>query len=74
MCPICKIQSQEIEPGIFEGAKYRCTTHGEFDVVDTALAIREFVEASTERWEAAFRKAKSRAKPGERPRISTYDF
>ena len=74
ICPICKTESRELESGTFDGSKFSCKTHGEFDVVNMALSIPDYREATTEVWEAALRKAKSRTKPGERSRISPYDF
>jgi len=37
MCPICKAEAEEIEPGTFDGVWFRCLKHREFGVSDTAL-------------------------------------
>jgi hypothetical protein len=74
ICPICRMETQELELATFDGRRFSCKRHGQFDVVNMALSIPEYREANTEVWEAALYKAKSRAKPGERPRISPYDF
>jgi hypothetical protein len=51
MCPICKAEAEEIEPGTFDGVWFRCLKHREFGVSDTALKTRKDAEA--EQWERA---------------------
>jgi hypothetical protein len=60
ICPICKSEAEAINVGLFDGVGFRCKTHGEFEVADSALAMHKDTEAT--RWEAALRSAKDRAK------------
>jgi len=72
ICPICKSEAEEIEPGTFDGVWFRCLKHREFGVSDTALKTRKNVEP--EQWERALKKAIERAGPEERPKILDLDF
>jgi hypothetical protein len=74
ICPICKSEAEVINVGLFDGVGFRCKTHGEFEVADSALAMHKDTEAT--RWEGALRSAKERAKATQEtwPRITTYDF
>jgi len=72
VCPICKAQSEEIEPGTPDVIVIRCLTHKDFKVSRTVLA--EERERDAAQWETAFSKAKQRAAPEERPKILSYDF
>jgi len=74
ICPIRKSEAQAINVGLFDGVGFRCKTHGEFEVADSALAVHKDTEAT--RWESALRSAKDRAKATQEtwPRITTYDF
>jgi hypothetical protein len=71
-CPICGSEAEEIDQGTFDGSGFRCSTHGEVEVTDSAL----HEEHDSEQWERAFRVAKTRAAAGGRgrPRIFIYDF
>ena len=60
ICPICKSEAEAINVGLFDGVGFRCKTHGEFEVADSALAMHKDTEAT--RWEGALRSAKDRAK------------
>ena len=71
-CPICKSEAQEIELGFLDGKTFRCTKHDDFDVSDTALTTR--MNAGSDEWEAALKKATSRAGAGKRPKILDLDF
>ena len=62
-----KRRAENLKSGTFDGSKFSCKTHGEFDVVNMALSIPDYREATTEVWEAALRKAKSRTKQGNAP-------
>jgi hypothetical protein len=73
-CPICRSDAEEIEPGVFDGKTFRCPKHGEFDVTGSVLGVRTHMAADSNQWEAALKKAVSRAAAGKRPRILTYDF
>jgi hypothetical protein len=73
-CPICKLDALEIEPGYFDGKTFRCPKHGEFDVTGSVLSDRVHMASDSNQWEAALKKAASRATAGRRPRILTYDF
>ena len=72
MCPICKAEAEEIEPGTFDGVWFRCLKHREFGVSDTALKTRR--DAEPEQWERALKKATERAGEGNRPKILDTDF
>jgi hypothetical protein len=74
ICPICKSEATEIEPGSFDGKSFSCPNHGEFDVTGSVLSVPAHMAAGTEQWEAALKKAASRSFGGKRPRIVTYDF
>lgn len=42
MCPICKAEAEEIEPGTFvDGVWFRCLKHREFGVSDIELKVVE---------------------------------
>jgi hypothetical protein len=71
ICPICKAEAEEIEPGI-DGVWFRCLKHREFGVSDTALKTRK--DAEPEQWESALKKAIERAGEGNRPKILDEDF
>jgi hypothetical protein len=71
-CPICRSEAQEIELGFLDGKTFRCPKHDDFDVSDTALTTR--LSASSNEWEAALKKATSRASAGKRPKILDLDF
>jgi hypothetical protein len=58
ICPICKSEAEAINVGLFDGVGFRCKTHGEFEVADSALAMHKDTEAT--RWEGALRSAKGR--------------
>ena len=71
-CPICGSEAVEIDQGMFEGAAFRCKTHGEIEV--TYDALFEYRGASHEQWERAFQIAWTRAAAASHPRIFTFDF
>ena len=64
VCPICKSPAQEL-PRTGDATGFDCPTHGKFKVADTIAAE----ECTRQRWEAALRKAKLRAKPREVPLV-----
>ena len=72
ICPICKSEAEEIEPGTFDGVWFRCLKHREFGVSDTALKTRK--DAEPEQWERALKKATERASDGNRPENSRRGF
>ena len=41
ICPICKSEAEAINVGLFDGVGFRCKTHGEFEVADSALAMHK---------------------------------
>jgi hypothetical protein len=69
-CPICGSDAEEIEKGMGDLITIRCPNH-EFEFSDT---IRSEPPRNAKQWELALIRAKQRVKPGERPRILTYDF
>jgi hypothetical protein len=73
-CPICKSDAEEIEPEFFDGTTFRCPKHGEFQVADSVLKTPALMDADSNQWESALKKATGRAAAGGRPRILTYDF
>jgi hypothetical protein len=73
-CPICKSEAEEIEPGTFDGVWFRCLKHREFGVSDTVLSLKPRMDAGSDEWEAALKKAIERAGAGERPKILDLDF
>ena len=66
MCPICRSEAEQIDPGTFDGVWFRCLKHREFGVSDTALKTRK--DADQEEWESALKKATERAGEGNRPK------
>jgi hypothetical protein len=72
-CPICKSEVEVLENQI-GGAAFRCPKHEEFGVAGTVFSVPEFMNAASIRWERALQVAKKRAAPGERPKITSYDF
>jgi uncharacterized Zn finger protein (UPF0148 family) len=69
ICPICKSPAQEL-PHTGHATGFQCPTHGKFKVADTIVAE----ECTRQRWEAALRKAKLRAKPWEVPLVMSEDL
>jgi hypothetical protein len=69
LCPICKSPAQEL-PRTGDATSFDCPTHGKFKVADTIVAE----ECTHQRWEAALRKAKLRAKPWEVPLVMSGDL
>ena len=72
ICPICRLEAEEIDPGTFDGVWFRCLKHREFGVSATALKTRK--NADPEQWERALKKATERAPEGKRAKITDYDF
>jgi hypothetical protein len=75
ICPICKSTAKTLDKtGDADG--FDCPRHDKFKVADSVFQSAPSKDASREQWEAALTKAKAkaRAKPGEWPRIGTYDF
>jgi hypothetical protein len=73
VCPICKSEAKSLDrTGDPEG--FDCPRHDKFKVSGSVCAVDAYKNASREQWEAAFKKAKARTKPGEWPVIQTYDF
>jgi hypothetical protein len=73
-CPICKLKAEEIEPSFFDGKTFFCPRHKQFQVADSVFSTKKCMDADANQWERALKQATDRAKPGERPRILTYDF
>jgi hypothetical protein len=72
ICPICKSQVPLLDrTGDFTGYDYQI--HGRFKVSGVIFAIPSKLNASRERWEAALKHAKARAKPGEWAPLITSD-
>jgi predicted RNA-binding Zn-ribbon protein involved in translation (DUF1610 family) len=69
VCPICKSPAQEL-PHTEHATGFECPTHGKFKVADSIVAE----ECTRQRWEAALRKAKLRAKPWEVPTVMSEDL
>jgi hypothetical protein len=69
VCPICKSPAQEL-PLAGHATGFECPAHGKFKVADTIVAE----ECTRQRWEAALRKAKLRAKPWEVPTVMSEDL
>jgi hypothetical protein len=72
ICPICKLNAEDISGRGFDGIAVRCKLHGDFEVSDTALALLENAEADV--WEDALAIAKHFAKPEARPQITSDCF
>jgi hypothetical protein len=71
-CPICKLEAEEIDVGLFDGAGFSCKRHGEFRVADSVF--KESRARTRQQWENALTLAERRAALGTRPLITTYDF
>ena len=69
LCPICKSPAKEL-PRTGDATGFDCQAHGKFKVVDAIAAE----ECTRQRWEAALRKAKLRAKPWEVPLVMSEDL
>ena len=69
VCPICKSPAKEL-PRTGDATGFDCPTHGKFKVANTIVAE----ECTRQRWEAALRKAKLRAKPWEVPLVMSGDL
>lgn len=73
VCPICGSNASELpRTGDAEGCT--CPQHGLFKVSDSVLRSAPSKSAGRSQWEDALRKAKDRAKPGDLPVLTTYDF
>jgi hypothetical protein len=73
-CPICNSKVEPLDRfGDAEG--FDCPLHGKFRVSHSVLADPDLMKYSyAARWEAALKKARPRAKPGDWPTIQSYDF
>jgi hypothetical protein len=71
-CPICGMEANDIDSGLFDGAGFDCNEHGPFRVSGTVLSQSK--ERTRAQWENALASAKRRASQGERPLITTSDF
>jgi hypothetical protein len=71
ICPICKSETKALDR-VRDTEGFDCPQHDKFKVSGTALATKK--DASREQWEAAFKRAKQRAAPGEWPKIMDGDF
>jgi hypothetical protein len=69
LCPICKSPAQELDR-TGDATGFDCPTHGKFKVANTIVAE----ECTRQRWEAALRKAKLRAKPWDVPTVMSEDL
>jgi len=67
--PLPSSPAQEL-PRTGDATGFDCPTHGKFKVADTIAAE----ECTRQRWEAALRKAKLRAKPWEVPLVMSEDL
>jgi hypothetical protein len=67
-CPICGTGLELV--GHAEG--FCCPQHGNFKVGGSVLATKE--GATSEQWEKALAKARARAKIGDWPTITIFDF
>jgi hypothetical protein len=73
LCPICKSAVQELDR-TGDATGYACATHGNFKVANTVFAEAKAKDCTRQRWEAALRKAKLRAKPWEVPLVMSEDL
>lgn len=73
ICPICGSNAEEL-PKTGDAEGYDCPLHGPFKVSESALRSEPSKSAERGRWEGALKTAKDRAKPGELPVLTTYDF
>lgn len=75
VCPICETEAKELD-GIGNAKAFDCPKHGRFKVASTVFVLESAGRERTDRgqWEAAFKKAKEKAKSGTWPLITTYDF
>ena len=69
VCPICNSLVEELDR-TGDATGFHCATHGKLKVADTIAAE----ECTRQRWEAALRKAKLRAKPWEVPTVMSEDL
>ena len=74
ICPICRSDADVVESRFIDGQTFRCSKHGEFQVSNSVLNVPTLMDADTNQWETAFKRAAWRADPGLRPRIFSYDF
>jgi hypothetical protein len=75
ICPICQSEAKELDKtGDVDG--FDCPKHGKFKVASTVFVLASAGPQSLgrEQWEASFKKAKGKARPGTWPLITTYDF
>jgi hypothetical protein len=72
-CPICKSEAKSL-PRSGDHNGFDCVQHGKFKVNGTVLVIETYMNAGREKWEAALKRAKEKAAPGEWPLITSYDF
>jgi hypothetical protein len=70
-CPICGSDAEEIEKGMGDFITLRCPKDDEFQFSRTISAEQP---RNAKQWELALVRARQRTKPGERPKILTYDF
>jgi hypothetical protein len=74
ICPICGSEAEELDK-VADAEGFDCPKHGKFKVASTVFVLENADGArSPEQWEAAFKKAKEKARRGTWPLITTYDF
>jgi hypothetical protein len=72
-CPICKSKVPLLDR-TGDATGFHCDQDGDFKVADTVFEISTCRDASREQWKRALSNAKRKAKPGEWPKITHYDF
>jgi|GraSoiStandDraft_41_1057321.scaffolds.fasta_scaffold3877822_1 hypothetical protein len=73
ICPICGEKAKPIDNKP-DTTGYECVNHDKFYVTGSVLRSAAYRGAPKQRWEAVLKHAKGRAKTGEWPTITAYDF
>lgn len=68
-CPVCGSRANALDP-TGDARQYDCPQHGKFKVANSPIGGGR----TAQEWQAAFERAKGRAKPNELPTITGYDF
>jgi hypothetical protein len=70
-CPICGYEAKVLDPTGYSSG-FDCSRHGRFKVSGSLMSsTNHFTQVQ---WAAALEKAKTEAKPGELPIITSYCF
>jgi hypothetical protein len=72
-CPVCGSPAEPL-PRTFEGDGYRCKACGDFGISGTVPSLEKWEKLDRGGRLQALATAKSQAKPGELPKITSYSF